>query len=645
MGLFSFINLCKSFNNRILFENISFDFPSFGIVMLLGKSGSGKTTLFNILTGLESKDSGSIIYKNKELKSNKDFLKFRNNISFVFQEYGVINFLNGYDNLSLGGYKFNLDNNKIFNEKDYEKEAGVLSGGEKQRLAIIKAINKNSEIIFCDEPTGSLDEKTSLNVMDIFKNVSKNRLIIMVTHNKTLAEDYGDYIIELKDKKLEILKSKKEDSASFKRSNVIKRDHLKSILIACKCFFNEKAKLVISFLSFALALVSLFCVGELKQNSYQAIEDKIVTYADYNRLIVSEVVNKKIADTNFSLTKSYLPSIYEIEALVDTYASVNYSFDSFFANAKIMCENIEINPSIIIFPFEGDIRINKELYELIGSKDNISISINKEIVTKFNGYTIVDKIEYNYLNKVEKVYNEFSFLNSPCIFLSHEAISNDLKNIRLNNLSIFLSSKFISLYDRYTSFVSKEDELSSYILYVDVYDKNNVDKVIDILENYETDNSVYEVSSRGKITKDTLESSLTLLETLMLIFGVISLFISLILLFLFVNSTFISRIKEFALYKSFGFSFCNSYIHNFIPILISIIFSYLFSIIIFEYLIDILGLSLYSFFGFNIFNNSSFVIDNLLYIFILLIALCAVLSFVPSYKAHKLKVSEVFKSE
>lgn len=646
MGLFAFSNISKSFDNRLLFKDISFEFPTKGIVMLLGKSGSGKTTLFNILTGLENKDEGTIFYKNKELKTVKDFLRFRKHVSFVFQEYGIINYLDGYDNLSLGGYDFDISNNKIFKEENFSKDGGVLSGGEKQRLAIIKAINKNSEIIFCDEPTGSLDENTSIEVMNILKDVSKNKLIIMVTHNKNLASSFADVILELSDNKLNIKKNKKSENEIIANNKKIKRSEFKSIKIACKCFFNEKIKLLIAFLSFALSLVSLFCVGSLKQNSYLAIEDKITTYADYNRLKVSETKTKKIADTNFSLTKSYMPSLYEIESLIDNYASVSYCFDSFFLDANIKCNDIELDANIIVFPFDGDIRINKALYDLINkSSVNVSISIEKQINTTFNNYSVIDNIKYNFSSKVDKIYNEFSFLNSPCVFLSHESVSTSFKNIKLNKLSTLLNSKFISLYDRYTSFVDKDDELSSYSIYVDVYNKDDVNKVIKILNDYEKEDSSFEITSRGKITKDTLESTLLLLETLMLIFGVISLFISVILLYLFINSTYINRLKEFALYKSFGFDFKRFYLHNFIPIFICVIFSFIFSILIYEYVKDILGYSLYSFFGFNIFNNSVFIKDNLFIISISLLVLCLLLSLYPSFKANKLKVSEVFKSE
>lgn len=648
MAFFKFENIYKYFDDRLILNNVSYEFKNNGLVMLLGESGSGKTTLLNILLGIIKKDKGKIIYKDKELKSDKDFLNFRKEVSIVFQEYGVINNLSGYDNLFLGGFN-NKNDNSLLKDQLLLKNAGTFSGGEKQRLAILRAVNNDSSIIFCDEPTGSLDEKTSIQIMDIIKKISLNKLVIMVTHNEELTKIYGDVVLYLSSNNLIIKKEKCIKNVAIQNKKNNKKNYLLGINIATKSFFKEKVKLLLSFISLSLSLTTIFTLCSLKQYSYKAIENEIRSYADYNRIKVSKVTSMNIENTNFSLMKVSCPSFKDINNIVNDYGEINYSFDTFFMNSEIICNDVKIDASIIVFPFEerkDNIRINSNMYELIKDlSSTIMIKMSNTIVSKYNNKVCEDVVNFSFESSVSKVYNEFSLINYPVIYISQEKINEIFKNIKLKNLSKIANSKYVSLYDRYTLLLSDDDSISNYSIYVDIYNKNDVMKVIEIFNNYNSNNVTYDIESRAISAYETLSSSLKLVELLMNIFSIISIIISTILLILFVNCSYYNRKKEFALYKAFGLSSNELFFYNFIPIIIFFYLSFFFSIYLYKLLNNYLGNKLIFFFGFNILKDSLFVKNNYLLIMLILLFASLILSLYISLIIKRIKINEVIKSE
>ncbi|MBQ7977880.1 MAG: ATP-binding cassette domain-containing protein [Clostridia bacterium] len=213
-------------------DNVSITFPETGLVFLLGKSGSGKSTLLNSIGGLDSFDSGEIIIKGKSSKnfSQADFDSYRNTfIGFIFQEYNVLEEFTVAKNLSLAlelqGKRANKEDvDALLKQVDMlsfaNRKPNQLSGGQKQRVAIARALIKNPEIIMADEPTGALDSNTGKQVMDTLKNLSKQKLIIIVSHDREFAEIYGDRIVELKDGKIISDVTKKEVEANRTESGI-----------------------------------------------------------------------------------------------------------------------------------------------------------------------------------------------------------------------------------------------------------------------------------------------------------------------------------------------------------------------------------------------------------------------------------------
>ena len=213
VNVYKYFNKGKKSEVRAI-DNTSIDLPEKGIVTLLGPSGCGKTTLLNSIGGLSKIDKGSIYVDEEKITkvSVNKIDKIRSlKIGYIFQNFNLLDDETVFDNVSLvlkiNGLKdkeeiskrvnFCLESLGIYRYRN--RYAGMLSGGERQRVAIARAIVKDPEVIIADEPTGNLDSKNTIEVMNIIKSLSRDRLVILVTHEKELAKFYSDRIIEIND--------------------------------------------------------------------------------------------------------------------------------------------------------------------------------------------------------------------------------------------------------------------------------------------------------------------------------------------------------------------------------------------------------------------------------------------------------------
>lgn len=209
----------KGKKNQIhVIDNTSLELGEKGLVALLGPSGCGKTTLLNVIGGLDKIKKGKIYVNGQKISTRRSYKvdKIRNlNIGYIFQDYKLIDNLSVYDNVAIVLKMIGIkDKNEIKKRVEYilnslniyrfkSRPASMLSGGQRQRVGIARALVKDPDIILADEPTGNLDSKNSLEIMNIIKAISKNRLVILVTHETELAHFYADRIIEIEDGKIE----------------------------------------------------------------------------------------------------------------------------------------------------------------------------------------------------------------------------------------------------------------------------------------------------------------------------------------------------------------------------------------------------------------------------------------------------------
>ncbi len=274
-------------------KNLNITFPDKGLVFILGPSGCGKSTLLNMLGGLDKADEGAIYIEDRNINtfSNSDLNDYLNSyLGFVFQEYNILKDLNLYQNISLPLEMQNYSKKEITERVDnilvevgldaYRKrKINQLSGGQRQRIAIARALIKDPKMIIADEPTGNLDAATSESIFEIFKKLSKDRLIIIVSHDEESAYKYGDRIIHISDGTL--VKDTNPELASTKAIPL----HMQkarvpmstSIKLSLKNVWKKRFRFLVmtiicalslAFLSFAIELDG----DKLRQNVYTSVE-------------------------------------------------------------------------------------------------------------------------------------------------------------------------------------------------------------------------------------------------------------------------------------------------------------------------------------------------------------------------------------
>ncbi|WP_310829569.1 ABC transporter ATP-binding protein/permease [Paenibacillus pedocola] len=213
-------NISKSYTTgsftQIALNDVSLDFRKNEFVAILGPSGSGKTTCLNLIGGLDQYDSGDLIINGTSTKHFKDsdWDAYRNNsVGFIFQSYNLISHLSITDNVEMGmtlsGVSAEVKHRKAVEalekvglKEHIHKKPGQLSGGQMQRVAIARALANDPDIILADEPTGALDTVTSEQIMELIKEIAKDKLVVMVTHNPELAEAYADRTVQFRDGKV-----------------------------------------------------------------------------------------------------------------------------------------------------------------------------------------------------------------------------------------------------------------------------------------------------------------------------------------------------------------------------------------------------------------------------------------------------------
>lgn len=240
LGMLETLHLTKIYKTKggadvKALDDVTIQFPTKGMVFLLGKSGSGKSTLLNVCGGLDAPTGGAVVVKGRSSASftQSDFDSYRNTfVGFIFQEYNILNEFTVEDNIALALELQGKPKDKkviadLLEQVDLagyaKRKPNTLSGGQKQRIAIARALVKSPEIIMADEPTGALDSETGKQVFDTLKKLSKDKLVIVVSHDRDFAETYADRIIELQDGKVisDVTKTKNEGTEYTENISIV----------------------------------------------------------------------------------------------------------------------------------------------------------------------------------------------------------------------------------------------------------------------------------------------------------------------------------------------------------------------------------------------------------------------------------------
>lgn len=265
-------------------DGVSVTFRESEFVSILGESGSGKTTMLNVIGGLDTYDQGNMIINGQSTQNFTDaeWDAYRNNsIGFVFQSYNLISHLTVLDNVELGMTLSNVsqEERRQRSEEALEevgllehkhKKPSQLSGGQMQRVAIARALANDPDILLCDEPTGALDSETGVQVMELIKEVSKDRLVIMVTHNSQLARQYSDRIIRFHDGQI-LTDSKAYDDSEAENKFDLRKTKM-TFWTALQLSFNnlrtKKAATALTSFAASIGIISIAIVLSLS-NGFQ----------------------------------------------------------------------------------------------------------------------------------------------------------------------------------------------------------------------------------------------------------------------------------------------------------------------------------------------------------------------------------------
>ncbi|MHC5268790.1 ABC transporter ATP-binding protein/permease [Enterococcus sp. LJL98] len=270
-------------------DGVSVAFRKTEFVSILGTSGSGKTTLLNIIGGLDNYNSGDMIINGTSTKSFKDsdWDAYRNNsIGFVFQNYNLISHLGIIDNVELGMTLSGVAKEerhqkakealiRVGLEAHMHKKPNQLSGGQMQRVAIARALANDPDILLCDEPTGALDSETSVQIMELIKELSNEKLVIMVTHNPELATEYANRIIEVSDGKIisdsnPHIEGKKGNDFLFKRT---KMKFSTALNLSFNNIWTKKGRTFLTAFASSIGIISIAVVLSLSTGFQTQIDE------------------------------------------------------------------------------------------------------------------------------------------------------------------------------------------------------------------------------------------------------------------------------------------------------------------------------------------------------------------------------------
>lgn len=423
-----YFNRFKKNENHVI-NNTSFELGNSGLVSLLGESGSGKTTLLNAIGGLDNINSGSIYIDGKKLSRFSYFKdKIRTlKIGYIFQNYNLIDNMSVFDNIALSLRMIGIkDKEEIKKRVNYvlekidmyryrKRPASALSGGQRQRVGIARAIVKNPDVIIADEPTGNLDSKNTIEVMNIIKTISQEKLVILVTHEKPLAMFYSDKIIELVDGKVEaIYDNNHNDELDYRIDNKIYLKDIKKCEKISGDMFNGKI--------YNESLDNINFTIVVKNGNIYIESDKKVEVVDSNSNI--EIVNehyKKITKDDYIKNKFDLSilsndkklkysSIYNPISMIAKGISIvlDYKFikkmllGGFVISAMFILFSISNIAGVMHIDDSDFLKVNKKYYSLNIPKGNIE-KINN-VKNLLGDGSIIPSISGNYQIETNTIY-------------------------------------------------------------------------------------------------------------------------------------------------------------------------------------------------------------------------------------------------
>lgn len=463
-------NLSKSFSARynaknLVLSNISFSLPDNGLFFVLGKSGCGKSTLLNLIAGFEKPDEGTIKLDDIEITSFRNSeaeAYLRDNVGFIFQRYNLIEDLSLFENLEIALSIKNISDTSICDEylKKYglfekkKQKVSTLSGGEKQRLSLIRAIINSPKLILADEPTGALDLENSIKLMEELKEISKSALVICVTHSETLANTFGDGIIHIKNGEIvEYPVLVIGDNKVEKNENYRKKKNEKYIRIMTRKNIRNNLKLdFINSISSAFSIIVLLMSLFFRQSVQNSHNDLIQTFTDADTFEISKESTESIDSSILALVKAERPKNEELVSFLQTDDVVIFdNYDFFFGGEKNLTNRYGKFSDFIAKPFiEEDLDYSEVVvnnifankYKEKFGRDILNQDVVLNLTRPYTFYSSEFDENYNLLYKdsiefkVVKIQDEFGFMNEAAFYYSPIYFNEKLKENFIKELCV-----------------------------------------------------------------------------------------------------------------------------------------------------------------------------------------------------------------
>lgn len=509
-------------SDEAVLDDINLTFNRDEFVSILGCSGAGKSTLLNVIGGLDCKSSGKLLINGKDIykcnDSNLDYYR-KNNVGFIFQNYNLIEHLTVYENVMLPLLLTNYKNkhkrvlkmlDKVGLKDKKDSKICDLSGGQKQRVAISRALINNPDIILADEPTGALDYKTGYEIMNLIKKLSKNKLVIMVTHNKVLAKKYSSRIIYLdKGRVISDTNPSKKKKIYFNiKCNGRNLSIKNALLYSIKTIKTKRKSFLLTSLASSIGLILVALIISVSNGLKKEMNS-------YEKNVLSSVpiiipsVKTKISDKS-KIPKNKLYSYdYKEESKINPInddfikyinkmktklsCDINYSRNLKFnilTEDYNLLDNVEFSqmPSIKYIKknytlLAGSYPKNKNELMLVADQKN---RIDKNILDalKFNGDVNVSDI---FKKKMKLIFNDDFYIKKVNVYFINKNFENVYKeknNVALKIVGIIRLTKDEE--ESYKNDLANEKSSLAYLsnLADDVIDKNiNSDIISDINKN------------------------------------------------------------------------------------------------------------------------------------------------------------------
>lgn len=487
-------------------KGVSLSFREHEFVSILGQSGCGKTTFLNIIGGLDHYTSGDLIINGKSTKdySDKDWDTYRNHqVGFVFQSYNLIMHQSVLSNVELALTLTGVNKeerrkraiealNKVGLSDQIHKKPTQMSGGQMQRVAIARAIVNNPDIILADEPTGALDSATSVQIMEILKEISKDKLVIMVTHNPQLADEYSSRIIRLKDGTLVSDSNPFNEQEMNVDTSVLKRPDM-SFKMACSLSLNnlmtKKARTFLTSFAGSIGIIGIALIMSLSHGMQSYIDqmenDTMASYpieiqansSDMSTLMTTMMGMKKKTEEHKDSKIYSRPYVEDVlESLSSSKKNNLSAFKSYIESSK----GKEFRKTAKAI--EYDYNLNLQVYNENTDSGLVQVSPNG----------LLDKLGMSNMVSIQSQFMDSSAMTNDQVWLSLP----ESKKLRDDEYQL-VEGKWPTNYNEVVLEVDENNEITDYALYsLGLLDQDELVKNYQKILNGETD----------KISKTNLKS-------------------------------------------------------------------------------------------------------------------------------------------